>query len=86
MANMPDDGNRLISPALLLIHEMIHAMHYIDNSDDYIKRGNKTNLRYDDDEEKETIILEKKIAAEIGEYQRETHHGRYVYVDSITLR
>jgi len=85
MANMVDDGSsKMISPALLLIHEMIHATHYFEDSEKYEERSEKSDIKYDSQEERETIAIERKIAGELGEYQRETHHGRYIDVGSVT--
>ena len=85
MANMVDDGSsKMISPALLLVHEMIHANHYFEDGQKYEERSEKTDIRYDTQEEKMTIVLERKIAMELGEYQRETHHGRYIDVGVVT--
>jgi len=80
----PESG-AIQSSALQFMHEAIHAYDYLANPIEYDKRRSTRNLLYDDEEERFAISIERQIADELGEYQRETHHGSTIVVHDVTF-
>ena len=72
-----------ISSALLYIHEVNHAINYLEDTKNYTDRRAILNKDYDDNEEMQTIKVERTIARELGEPERVSHHGRIQYTDSV---
>lgn len=75
------------SPALALIHEMTHALHYITNPKEFAADSSTPYPGYTDGEEYRTITkYENAIALELGEDIRWDHKGKDYLVSGPTAR
>lgn len=77
------------SPSLGFIHECIHGMHHLENPDIYINKLNpKASIegeygnKYRTLEEWITVIIERRIASQLGESLRYSSKGVSVLVKS----
>ncbi len=84
------NGVHINSPALVLAHELDHTRDYRQNPRAHERRRNMVNLpkaiaQYDTMEEYRCITkFENPLAEKLGEYQRPSHRGTHVTVDSPT--
>jgi len=65
--------NGVMSPALALAHEAVHS-----EDPNFIQRLNTSNPQYESDAESLAINAENKIAADLGEPQRDNHDSSAV--------
>ena len=64
------------TPALGLLHELSHAVEFIENEDRYLDNALKKLPGYDDAEERRVIRgVERRAARELGEGTRNNHRG-----------
>lgn len=54
------------SPAMIFLHELRHAVHYMENPGEFIKRTRTLDTRYDNKEEKLTVIEINEISGSCG--------------------
>jgi len=75
------------SPAVQLAHELLHALHAIDDLAGAREAAGRVDSRYDTAEEMRTIVDgESVIARELGESTRTDHEGFDYAVSSPTAR
>ncbi len=70
-----DGGDQ--TPALGLLHELAHAVEFIENENRYLDNALKKLSHYDDAEERRVIRgVERQAAIELGEGTRRDHRGQ----------
>jgi hypothetical protein len=81
-------GKSSTSPALVLMHELVHALHLGEQPQAYLDNGLKRDPLFDNREERNTILYgEVAVAHELGEAIRKDHHeNRPFRVNDPTLR
>jgi RHS repeat-associated protein len=85
-----EDNNH--SPAMVLLHEMIHAKHFAENVTQYVKDRNDYNSKKDNQEELKTIkecndvskCLPNNDGGNGVDQIRETHQGKGTFVTTST--
>jgi hypothetical protein len=75
-----------VSPSVAFIHELIHAQHWLHAPNGFRTAIRTTDPTYDDLEERQTMAVERRVAADLGEDARESHHGIIYAVASPTTR
>lgn len=75
------------TPALALLHELTHALHYMKNPKEFARNSGTKHPGYTDDEEYRTITMfETPVARELGEDIRFDHKGKDYLVTGPTVR
>lgn len=63
------------SPAMVLLHELVHTLHLFEDPETYLNALCHKNARFSDDEERRTILYgEIPVERELGELVRTGHH------------
>jgi hypothetical protein len=81
-------GKSSNSPALVLLHELVHTIHLAEHPQAYLDNTILKNRHFDTNEERVTIVYgEIPVARELGEAIRTDHHeNRPFRVNDPTLR